>query len=217
MSFWADNTPRIINTQNWEVQGGGSDEIQRCSGVTPAVAIANSGGMSLECREYVAIIILKAMLKQMGAQHVNDFFEPDPLLATPLKTLDDMLEAIVDYKVYWSGTDQSYVTFYNNRGVPTDPQSMVLARQTDFDDLLRSIPIGSRVCFTNLDADDLATFRNENSVYLGNGEFTALGFAGRRIYSARRICDELAQCTPLIPNPAIAITMIEHYVFRTPR
>lgn len=213
MRFWTNDTDRV-DTTYWKKDPGDNGDMRLKPGARPDIAIHDCGPLGLECREYVAFIVLKLMLKRYGGAHVNRFFAPNPLQNVPLTTPDDMLEALVDYRVIWNGNNSAYEIKYLDRwGRRGGNPALVIPQTPTFDTMIWLAPIGSRVCFTNMNAGPTCAFRNQNTVKVGNDEFTALGVGDPpRIYSSGNICDELGRYTPEYgTDQVIAITMIEHY------
>ena len=66
--------------------------------------------------------------------------------------------------------------------------------------ILKSTPIGSRVCITNIQAPVGSSFRHENTMKIGNDLYAALGF-NTTTFTLYEIMLQLAQTTT--PNPDV--------------
>jgi hypothetical protein len=162
---------------------------------------------SFDCAQYVQVSELYALRHTLGKAQFDQYMRSTGK------------DGQVVLRVHWS-TGLKRKTLYKRKG-PSEPfieENTTVGPPYPWteDELLKMVPVGSRVCFTNDKLPVNDAYHNENTVLLGPDRFGAhAGTGGKKIWSRAALEAELAAQLRTKGSPAAAeryyISEIEVY------
>lgn len=199
------------NAEYWKVEPhpkfGGKLVLK--PGKLPSAAIddmfAHLSDWNVECGQFVQVANLYALRHSLGTTGFNQLKASD--VAFELKS--HASTPLLRVRMYQRAHPNGPLRLHGDAQAP--------ARTNE--EVLKELPIGGRVMWTNLQAPETSAFRNENSVKIGDDQYAAHGFVGSHktnIFTSHGLELALAGITTQTPDPDyistnVFISEIEEY------